>query len=80
MSAPQLILDHVYAHEAQRRDQVYLTQPVAGGEVIDYTWGQVVDQARRMAAHLQSRGLEPGARVAMLSKNCAHFVIAELAI
>jgi long-chain acyl-CoA synthetase len=80
MSAPQLILDHVYAHEAQRRDQVYLTQPLAGGQVVDYTWGQVVDQARRMAAHLQQRGLEPGARVAMLSKNCAHFIIAELAV
>ena len=80
MSAPQLILDHVLAHEASRPGQVYLTQPVGGGRVADYTWGEVVDQARRMAAHLQSRGLEPGARVAMLSKNCAHFIIAELAI
>jgi long-subunit acyl-CoA synthetase (AMP-forming) len=33
-----------------------------------------------MAAHLRSRGFEPGARIAILSKNCAHFVIAELAI
>jgi hypothetical protein len=30
--------------------------------------------------HLQSRGFEPGARIAMLSKNCAHFFMAELAI
>ena len=33
-----------------------------------------------MAAHLRSRGFEPGARIAMLSKNCAHFIMAELAI
>ena len=33
-----------------------------------------------MAAHLQSRGFEPGARIAILSKNCAHFIMAELAI
>ena len=33
-----------------------------------------------MAAHLQSRGLERGARIAILSKNCAHFFMAELAI
>jgi long-subunit acyl-CoA synthetase (AMP-forming) len=33
-----------------------------------------------MAAHLRSRGLPEGARIAMLSKNCAHFVMAEIAI
>jgi long-chain acyl-CoA synthetase len=80
MNPPRLILDHVLDHEAQRRDQVYLTQPVGGGKVVDYTWGQVVGEARLMAAHLQSRGFEPGARIAILSKNCAHFIIAELAI
>jgi long-chain acyl-CoA synthetase len=80
MSDQSLILDHVFSHETQRRDQVYLTQPVGGGRVVDYTWGQVLDQARRMAAHLQQQGLAPGARVAMLSKNCAHFIIAELAV
>ncbi len=33
-----------------------------------------------MAAHLQGRGFERGARIAILSKNCAHFFMAELAI
>ena len=33
-----------------------------------------------MAAHLQSRGLPRGARIAILSKNSAHFIMAELAI
>ena len=80
MAKPQLILDYVYDHEAAHPDQVYLTQPVGGGQVADYTWGQTLDQARRMAAHLRSRGLEPGARIAILSKNCAHFFMAELAI
>jgi DNA helicase-2/ATP-dependent DNA helicase PcrA len=51
---PALILDHVYQHEAAQPDRVFLTQPVGGGEVVDYTWAQVLDQARRMAAHLQS--------------------------
>ena len=75
-----LILDHVLRHAANHPDRVYLTQPIGGGQVVDTTWAQVVDQARRMAAHLQAQGLPRGARVAMLSKNCAHFVIAELAI
>jgi long-subunit acyl-CoA synthetase (AMP-forming) len=78
--SPKLILDHVYAHEQAHPDRVFLTQPLGGGQVTDTTWGQVVDQARRMASHLQGRGLERGARVAILSKNCAHFFMAELAI
>ena len=80
MAERRLMLDHVYDHERNQAVRIYLTQPVGGGQVVDYTWAQVLDQSRRMAAHLQSRGLAPGARVALLSKNCAHFVMAELAI
>jgi long-subunit acyl-CoA synthetase (AMP-forming) len=80
LAKPKLILDYVYDHEAKLADRVYLTQPIGGGQVIDYTWRQTLDQSRRMAAHLKSQGLESGARVAILSKNCAHFFMAELAI
>jgi long-chain acyl-CoA synthetase len=80
MAPKKLILDYVYEKESAHPDRVYLTQPVGGGKVIDYTWRQVLDEARRMAAHLRSLGLQPGDRVAMLSKNCAHFFMAELAI
>ena len=76
----KMILDYVYDKEAAHPDRVYLTQPIGGGQVKDYTWGQVLSEARRMAAHLQSVGLSRGDRVAILSKNCAHFFIAELAI
>ena len=80
MSQPKLMLDYIYDHERAHPDAVYLTQPIGGGQVVDYTWTQTLDQARRMAAHLQSLGMEPGARIAILSKNSAHFIIAELAI
>ncbi|RFO98296.1 AMP-binding acetyl-CoA synthetase [Rhodoferax lacus] len=76
----KLMLDYVYAHELALADQVFLSQPIGGGQVRDYTWSQTMDQARRMATHIRSLGLEPGARIAILSKNCAHFFIAELAI
>jgi long-subunit acyl-CoA synthetase (AMP-forming) len=80
VAKPKLILDYVYDHESKLADRVYLTQPTGGGQVVDYTWRQTLDQARRMAAHIKAQGLEPGARVALLSKNCAHFFMAELAI
>lgn len=80
MAQAKLMLDYVYSHETAHADQIFLTQPTGGGQVVDYTWKQTMDQARRMAAHLKAQNLEPGARVAILSKNCAHFIMAELAI
>jgi len=80
MVASKLLLDYVYEHETARSSQVFLTQPIGNGQVKDYTWAQTMDQARRMATHIKSLNLEPGARIAILSKNCAHFFIAELAI
>jgi long-subunit acyl-CoA synthetase (AMP-forming) len=80
MAKNKLILDYVYDLEASQPDKVYLTQPLGQGKVADYTWKQTLDQSRRMAAYLKSRNFEPGARIAILSKNCAHFFMAELAI
>lgn len=80
MPTPKLILEYVFEHEMKHPDKVYLTQPVGEGRVIDYTWSETLDQARRMAEHLRGLGLEPRARIAILSKNCAHFFMAELAI
>ena len=67
MPPPALILDRVFDHEIERRAQVLLTQPIGGGGVIDIPWGEAVDQARRMAAHLQGLGLAPGSLIAILS-------------
>ncbi len=78
--ASKLILDYVYEHETNRANQVYMTQPFGGDKVVDYTWGQTMDQARRMATHLKAQGFAPGSRIAILSKNTAHFMMAELAI
>ncbi len=76
----KMLLDYIYDHETKRAGEVYMTQPIGNNQVIDYTWAQTVDQARRMAAHLKTLGFEPGARIGILSKNCAHFFMAELAI
>jgi long-subunit acyl-CoA synthetase (AMP-forming) len=80
LPAYRLILDHVQDHEVQRADQVYLTQPLGQGQVRDYTWRETLDEARRMARHLQSQGFKQGTRIGLITKNCAHFIMAELAI
>jgi len=80
VAADRLALQCLYRWEKTAPDRVTLTQPMGGGVVKDFTWAQVADQARRMAQHLQSQGWEPGAKVAILSKNCAWWLMSDLAI
>ena len=75
-----LALQRLYDWKKKAPDRVALTQPMGQGVVQDYTWAQVADQVRRMAAHLKAQGWEPGARVAILSKNCAWWLMSDLAI
>ncbi len=76
----RLALQRLYFWEKTAPNRVALTQPTGGGSVRDYTWGEVLDQSRRMAAHLQSLGLRPGDRIAIFSKNTAHWMMSDFAI
>ncbi len=80
-AAPEsLALQRFYQWEKTAPQRITLTQPMGGGVVQDFTWAQVADQVRRMAAHLKAQGWEPGSRVALLSKNCAWWLMSDLAI
>jgi len=79
--APELLALHrLYRWEQTTLGRIALTQPMGGGAVRDFTWAQVADQTRRMAAHLKAQGWEPGSNVAILSKNCAWWLMSDLAI
>lgn len=60
-------------------DKVFLHQPI-NGQWHKYTWTDVEQQARCIAAGLQAQGFEQGTKIGILSKNCAHWVIVDLAI
>lgn len=77
---PQTVLAYFLHWERAQPEKVFLTQPYPDGRVVDYTWAQAGDQARRMAAYLRSLPLEPGSRIALLGRNSAHWIIADLAI
>ncbi|ASK35161.1 AMP-binding acetyl-CoA synthetase [Alcanivorax sp. N3-2A] len=73
----------IQALQERSRDQgerTAMVQPLGEGEVRHYTWQQVSDEAHRMASYLQQQGLQRGERVALVSKNCAEWIIADLAI
>jgi long-chain acyl-CoA synthetase len=74
------LLQHVYEHEKNLADRTWLTQPMGDGVIREITWKDALDDARRIAAFLQGRGYPPGSRIAILSKNCAWWFMADLAI
>jgi long-subunit acyl-CoA synthetase (AMP-forming) len=68
------------AHWAEQTPtRVFLTQPLAG-EVREWTFREAYDDALRLANGLLGLGLQPGDKVALLSKNCAEWVLADIAM
>ncbi len=80
VSPDLLALQRLYHWEKTTPQSISLTQPMGGGMTQDYTWGEVADQVRRMAAHLKAQDWAPGSNVAILSKNCAWWLMSDLAI
>ena len=80
LSPDDLPLQRIYRWERERSEAVFLTQPYDRGKVREWTWGQAVGEVRRMASWLKAQGWEPGTRVAILSRNCAWWILADLAI
>jgi long-chain acyl-CoA synthetase len=60
IAADQLALQRLYHWERTAGSSVTLTQPMGGPVVRDFTWAQVGDQVRRMAAFLKAKGAAEG--------------------
>ncbi|WP_457790503.1 AMP-binding protein [Pseudomonas sp. PL-6] len=78
--AIRLPLELFYEREAKHPNKRYMVQPLGGGQLLELSWAEVGEQARRAAHWLRSRELAPGSRIAIVSKNCAHWIVADLAI
>lgn len=68
-----------YNWEQSQPEKIFLRQPV-GDAFVDVTWAEAGRQARIMATYLNSLGLPPKSNIGLVSKNCAHWIIADLAI
>jgi long-chain acyl-CoA synthetase len=69
----------LYYWEKEAPNKVYLQQPI-DGVWHTWTWRQVAQEVRQLAAALQALSLPHGSHIALLSKNCAHWMICDLAI
>ncbi|MFY9476511.1 MAG: AMP-binding protein, partial [Aquabacterium sp.] len=80
VTSNRLALQRLYHWEKTCPDRIALSQPMGGGVMRDFTWVQLADETRRMAAHLKGLGHAPGSRIAILSKNCAYWMMSDFAI
>lgn len=72
-------LEKLYQWTEQKPDKTFLRQPFKG-EWKHYSWKKADDEIRRMAAYLRSLNLPPQSKIAIISKNCAHWIMSDLAI
>jgi long-chain acyl-CoA synthetase len=75
-----LALQCFYRWESKRANDVFMTQPLGGGEVRDLTWAEAGAEARSMATWLTAQDWPAGSKIAILGKNSAHWILADLAI
>lgn len=79
MSTLQLPLQSFYHWEKTIPNQVFLRQPL-NGQWVEYSFQKAGEEIRRIAAGLKAMNLPPKSKIAVLSKNCAHWIMADIAI
>jgi non-ribosomal peptide synthetase component F len=73
---PDYILDQCSKHP----NKIFLTQPYPDGTVQNWTFAQFLSESKKMATHLTSLDLSTPSQIAIMSKNCAYWLMADLAI
>jgi len=74
------LLDYFYANVEKYGDRTFMTQPMGGDSPVEtFTFNQTMTQAKQMAGYIQSLNLPPNSQIAICSKNCAWWIIADIA-
>jgi len=74
------ILDYFLANVETLGDRVWLTQPMGGDVVKTFTFNETLAEAKKVAGYIESLGLPEKSQIAICSKNCAWWIIADLGI
>jgi long-subunit acyl-CoA synthetase (AMP-forming) len=77
----QILFPHQHVkHWAETKpDDTFLRQ-IIDRQFVDFSFLDVYTQARKMVTKLHEIGLQPGDKVAVISKNCAEWFITDLAL
>jgi long-chain acyl-CoA synthetase len=79
ISAEKTFLEYFYHWESTKPDEVYMRQPF-GDTFRDFTWKEAGQQMRTIAGYLKDQNLPPKSNIGLVSKNCAEWIITDLAI
>ena len=63
----------------ERPNEVYLKQ-IINRQFVEFTYSDVADKALKLVTALRNLGVQPGEKVALVSKNCAEWFICDLAM
>ncbi len=72
-------LEMLYKWESEIPNKIFLNQPI-GGEWHSWTWSEAMQESRKMANYLKSLDIDKGSKIGILSKNCAHWIMTDIAI
>ncbi|EJK46762.1 hypothetical protein THAOC_34555 [Thalassiosira oceanica] len=74
------VMDYLLQHAETTPNRIFMTQPMGNGVVKTWTFGEFVSESKKMAAHIASMDIPATSQIAIMSKNCAWWLMADLAI
>lgn len=79
MEKTPTIIERFYHWEKTTPNKIFLRQP-KGDTWKTLTFAEAGEEARRIATALEAKGLKKGDHIGIYSKNCYHWILADLAI
>ncbi|KAK1739659.1 long-chain fatty acid CoA synthetase [Skeletonema marinoi] len=76
----KVVLDYILDNCAKWPNKIFLTQPMGGDEVLNVTFSEFLSESKKMAAYIESLNLPAPSQIAIMSKNCVWWLMADLAI
>ncbi|HHZ65084.1 MAG TPA: hypothetical protein EYN51_06250 [Flavobacteriales bacterium] len=72
-------LEMLYKWESESPNKIYMRQPI-DGVYHKLSWRETATEVRKMAAVLKGLDIPPNSKIGILSKNCMHWILSDLAI
>lgn len=75
-------LDYFADNVGKWGSETFMTQPMGGGDanIKTFTYQEVMDEAKKVAGYIESLGYPAKSQIAICSKNCVYWVIADIGI
>ena len=72
-------LENFLKWERSKKNETFLIQPI-NGKNYEFSWERVGIEARKICNYIKSFNFPKNSKIAIISKNCAHWIITDLAI